>query len=83
MPGIEKRQTGSPSSQREEILDTPVEDDKQDVPPSTDPFVEWKPTRAQWLMIVCFMIVSLVVALDATILVPILPVGLPQPQHKF
>jgi len=35
------------------------------------------------LMIVCFMIVSLVVALDATILVPILPVGLPQPQHKF
>ena len=50
---------------REKQLDTPE-----------DLFATWKPNQAEWLMIACFMIVSLVVALDATILVPILPVSL-------
>jgi quinol-cytochrome oxidoreductase complex cytochrome b subunit len=74
MPEIELRVAGSSNSQRDESPDIPLDDEKQINPSSTDPFAEWKPSKAEWLMIGCFMIVSLVVALDATILVPILPV---------
>lgn len=34
-------------------------------------------------MVICFMIVSLVVALDATILVPVLPVRRPESFEEF
>lgn len=47
----------------------------------------WKAGRAEKLAIACLSIVSLVVALDATILVPVLPVGLflypPDPLLNF
>jgi len=36
----------------------------------------WKPGTGEWLIILCLCVVSLVVALDATILVPALPVRL-------
>jgi hypothetical protein len=35
---------------------------------------EWKPGRGEWLILICLTILSLVVSLDATILVPVLPV---------
>jgi hypothetical protein len=50
---------------------------------SPDPPSDWKPSRGEWLMIICFMIVSLVVALDATILVPVLPVRRPDNFEEF
>jgi hypothetical protein len=70
---IELRQPSD--SKRETSHSVVVECGSKDDPLSADPFAEWKPSKAEWLMISCFMIVSLVVALDATILVPILPVG--------
>jgi hypothetical protein len=54
-----------------------VHEKERDSSPDVQSFADWKPSKAEWLMIVCFMIVSLVVALDATILVPILPVRYP------
>ena len=35
---------------------------------------KWKPGRQEWLVIMCLCVVALVVALDATILTPALPV---------
>src|SRR5947209_5724729 len=51
--------------------------------PSPDPPSDWRPSRGEWLMVICFMIVSLVVALDATILVPVLPVRRPNNSEEF
>ena len=39
-------------------------------------YLKWKPAREELLILACLAIVSLVVALDATILVPVLPVSL-------
>lgn len=36
---------------------------------------DWKAGRAEWMIIIVIAIVSLMVALDATILVPVLPVS--------
>lgn len=36
---------------------------------------EWKAGRREWMIIIVLAIVSLMVALDATILVPVLPVS--------
>lgn len=36
----------------------------------------WKPGKQEWRIILCLCIVSLIVALDATILVPALPVSI-------
>jgi len=36
---------------------------------------EWKAGKQEWLIVLCLGIVSLMVALDATIVVPALPVG--------
>jgi hypothetical protein len=41
---------------------------------SSSPKSEWKPGLGEWAILACLAIVSLVVALDATILVPVLPV---------
>lgn len=43
-------------------------------PETTSPKQEWKPGPGEWAILACLAIVSLVVALDATILVPVLPV---------
>lgn len=40
-----------------------------------DPRPEWKAGKGEWLIIVVLAIVSLMVAIDATILVTALPVG--------
>lgn len=45
----------------------------QQEPTASDP--EWKAGRDEWLIIIVLAIVSLMVALDATILVPVLPVS--------
>lgn len=42
-------------------------------PAIATPFLEWKAGREEWLIIAVIAIVSLMVALDATILVPVLP----------
>ena len=44
----------------------------QAAPPSEQ---EWKAGRREWMIIIVLAIVSLMVALDATILVPVLPVS--------
>lgn len=38
-------------------------------------FLNWKPGREELIILACLAIVSLVVALDGTVLVPVLPVG--------
>lgn len=35
---------------------------------------EWKPNKPEWLIMICLSVVSLIVALDATIVVPALPI---------
>ena len=40
-----------------------------------DQDLEWKAGRREWLVMITLMIVSLMTALDASILVPVLPVG--------
>jgi hypothetical protein len=37
---------------------------------------EWKPRRGEYLVMATLSVISLMVALDATILVPVLPVSL-------
>ena len=44
-------------------------------PASRTPDLEWKAGKEEWMIILVIAIVSLMVALDATILVPVLPVG--------
>ena len=44
---------------------------------STVPEPEWKAGKDIWLVIIVIAVVSLMVALDATILVPVLPVSTP------
>ena len=39
------------------------------------PDLEWKAGKEEWMIILVIAVVSLMVALDATILVPVLPVG--------
>jgi hypothetical protein len=36
---------------------------------------EWKPTKNEWLVMISLSFISLMVALDATVLVTVLPVG--------
>lgn len=48
-----------------------VQSDTSDTP---DTSLEWKASRAEWLILACLSLCSFVVALDATILVPVLPV---------
>lgn len=40
-----------------------------------DDYVSWKPGRQELMILGCLAIVSLVVALDGTVLVPVLPVS--------
>lgn len=54
-----------PHTPRESSLDVEEEDD----------FVNWKPGRQELMILGCLAIVSLVVALDGTVLVPVLPVS--------
>jgi multidrug resistance protein len=44
----------------------------ENVHPS-DPHAEWKPNRREWFLMGTIALVSIMVALDATILVPVLP----------
>ena len=50
-----------------------VPQDPNQLSTASDP--EWKAGRDEWMIIVVLAIVSLMVALDATILVPVLPVS--------
>lgn len=52
---------------------TPQDPDPVTATPDPDP--EWKAGKEEWMIILVIAIVSLMVALDATILVPVLPVG--------
>ena len=36
---------------------------------------EWRPQKEEWLVVVSIFVLYLMVALDATIVVPVLPVG--------
>ena len=55
----------------------------QDADPAmTTPDLEWKAGKEEWMIILVIAIVSLMVALDATILVPVLPVGASQLDAK-
>ncbi|KFZ23642.1 hypothetical protein V502_01878 [Pseudogymnoascus sp. VKM F-4520 (FW-2644)] len=36
--------------------------------------IAWKPGKGEWLIITCLSIITLIVAIDATILVPVLPI---------
>jgi hypothetical protein len=40
----------------------------------TDSTEEWKPQKGEWLIMITLALISLMAALDATILVPIIPV---------
>ena len=42
--------------------------------PTEDPFEEWKAGRQEWLIIITLVLISLMASIDATILVPVLPV---------
>lgn len=50
-----------------------IEEPQVEVSPTTD-ILEWKAGSREWLIMGCLTIVTLVVALDATILVPVLPI---------
>lgn len=47
---------------------------------ASDP--EWRAGRGEWMIIIVLAIVSLMVALDATILVPVLPASIPELSSK-
>lgn len=63
-----------------------VHEPQQELAPSDQ---EWKAGRKEWIIIIVLAIVSLMVALDATILVPVLPVststawGAKQTEHNM
>lgn len=42
---------------------------------TTPPPAKWQAGRQEWLIVICLAIVSLMVALDATIVIPVLPVS--------
>jgi hypothetical protein len=42
---------------------------------------EWKPTKNEWLIMISLAFISLMVALDASILVTVLPVSRPHTYH--
>jgi len=52
-------------------------DSVEHIKPETE--VEWKPTKAEWFIMASLAVISLMVALDATILVAVLPVSIIQP----
>jgi len=52
--------------------DTDLED-VEDVPDQKMPLPEWKPDLHEWLLMMTIALISIMVALDATILVPVLP----------
>ena len=41
---------------------------------TTEPSEEWKPQPEEWLVMITLVLISLMAALDATILVPLIPV---------
>lgn len=45
--------------------------------PESDVVTEWRPRKGEYLVMITLSIISLMVALDATILVPVLPVSYP------
>ena len=61
--------TGSP------LVISTTATDHVPVPATATPDLEWKAGKEEWMVILVIAIVSLMVALDATILVPVLPVG--------
>ena len=61
--------TALPSSDATERTSTPV---------VQEPVPEWKLRRQEILIMIALMIVSLTAALDATVLVPVLPVSKPE-----
>lgn len=44
---------------------------------------EWKPQKKEWFMMISLSIISLMVALDATILVTVLPVSFNLPNRQY
>lgn len=56
------------------VLDTAAAGKGAEGVETTDSSAEWKAGRSEWMIITVLAIVSLMVALDATILVPVLPV---------
>lgn len=59
------------SAERESSIPLGSQNPQQDSIPQG----EWKAGKSEWMIIIVIAIVSLMVALDATILVPILPVS--------
>lgn len=45
------------------------------ISPAEGPLEEWKAGRQEWLIIITLVVISTVASLDATILVPVLPVS--------
>ena len=64
-----REKTALPSSDSAEIPSTPV---------VQEPVLEWKVGRQETLIMIALMVVSLTAALDATVLVPVLPVSKPK-----
>ena len=54
--------------------DTPIESASGAASKNGDEQLQWKPNSREWLTLLCLGIVSMVVALDTNILVPVLPV---------
>lgn len=52
--------------------DLPVDLSKDE----TELFTDWKAGRQEWLIMIVLLIVSLMASIDATILVPVLPVSI-------
>lgn len=46
----------------------------EDIITTTESLEEWKPQLEEWLVMITLALISLMAALDATILVPLIPV---------
>jgi len=61
-------------SSKDTVLKEGTDAAGQDVEASQSKKAEWKPRKQEFLVMITLAIISLVIALDATILVPVLPV---------
>lgn len=57
------------------ITDSSASSTTMDLEKSDIPAEEWKPEKKEWIIMISLSIISLMVALDATILVTVLPVS--------
>jgi hypothetical protein len=62
---------GTPDTVDSSASSTTMDLEKLDIPAE-----EWKPERKEWIIMISLSIISLMVALDATILVTVLPVSI-------